>query len=169
MTERAGADAIVRVELLADHTEDIPTLARWYQAEWSTWFADSTNTEIEADIRNTAQRDCLPIGFVARNNGVLAGFCTVRAEPFDAYPGQGPWLRRLYVDHTFRGQGIAGELIAAVERTTAAIGIATLYAATHDAIGTFERAGWLGFDQVMYDDKLLTIFARRISVTRTAS
>ena len=169
MTERASADATVRVELLADHTEDIPTLARWYQAEWPACFADSTQSEIETDIGETAQRDRLPIGVVAQCNGTLAGFCAIRAEPFDAYPDQGPWLRGLYVDQPFRGQGIAGELIAGAERAASTTGVATLFAATHNAIGTFERAGWLGFDQVMYDDKLLTIFAWRIFATRSES
>lgn len=40
--------------------------------------------------------------------------------------------------------------------------IAKLYSATHSAIGTFERAGWLGFDQVLHEGQTLTIFAKRI-------
>ena len=40
--------------------------------------------------------------------------------------------------------------------------IAKLYAATHSAVSTFERAGWLGFDQVQHEGQTLTIFAKRI-------
>ena len=40
--------------------------------------------------------------------------------------------------------------------------ITKLYAATHSAISTFERAGWLGFDQVLHERETLTIFAKRV-------
>jgi N-acetylglutamate synthase-like GNAT family acetyltransferase len=61
----------------------------------------------------------------------------------------------------YRGQGAAGELIRAACDHAARLQIDKLYAATHSAVSTFERAGWLGFDQVMHEGQMLTIFAKR--------
>ena len=41
--------------------------------------------------------------------------------------------------------------------------ITKLYAATHSAVRTFERAGWLGFDQVLHEGETLTVFAKRVA------
>ena len=73
-----------------------------------------------------------------------------------------PWLRGLYVHAPYRGRGVAGELVRSACEHAARLRIAKLYAATHSAVSTFERAGWLGFDQAAHDGQTLTIFAKRI-------
>ena len=73
----------------------------------------------------------------------------------------GPWLHGLYVHTPYRCQGIAQQLIRAACDHAPRLQLPRLYAAKHSAITTFERAGWLGFDQVRHEGKLLTIFARR--------
>ncbi len=148
--------------LLADAREVIPTIAQWYKAEWSDWFAEISIDEIEVDFAAIANTDTLPLGIVLFDSATkIAGVCSLRADPFEPYPHAGPWLRGLYVDSPQRGQGFAGELIFAAERHAARLNIPKLYAATHGAIGTFERAGWLGFDQVLHEQQTLTIFAKR--------
>ncbi len=148
--------------LLADAHEVIPTIAKWYKAEWSDWFADTPLAEIEADFASIANTDKLPLGIALFDSTAkIVGVCSLRADPFEPYPHAGPWLRGLYVDTPQRGQGLAGKLILAVEWHAARLGIPKLYAATHSAIGTFERAGWLGFDQVRHEQQTLTIFAKR--------
>ena len=50
------------------------------------------------------------------------------------------------------------------EGTVDPVGAAKLLlaaAATHGAVGTFERAGWLGFDRVVHEQQTLTIFATK--------
>lgn len=158
MTDRAG------VRLLADAPEIIPTLANWYKNEWPDWFSDTPPEDIEADFRSVANRDRLPFALVAFNNASqLLGACAVRDHPFDAYPHASPWLRGLYVHAPYRGQGVADELIRAACEHAARLQIAKLYAATHSAVSTFERAGWLGYDQVRHEGRTLTIFAKRIA------
>ncbi len=153
----------VAVQLLADGRHHIPVLAEWYKAEWADWFGETPLSEIEADLRAVAQRAQLPFALVALNtNGQPLGLCSVRDELFEPYPHAGPWLRGLYVHTPYRGQGIAGLLIAAAKQHAKPMGIDKLYAATHDAIGTFERAGWLGFDSVLHERQTLTIFATKI-------
>lgn len=150
--------------LLAEVPDFIPTIAKWYKAEWSDWFADIGLDEIEADFVSTANTNKLPLGIVAFDSTVqIVGVCSLRADPFEPYPHAGPWLRGLYVEGPHRGRGIAGELIQAAEQHAARLNIPKLYAATHGAVGTFERAGWLGFDQVLHEQQTLTIFARKIT------
>lgn len=150
------------VRLLAEVPEVIPTLAAWYRTEWAAWFADTPIEEIESDFGSIANIATLPLGIVAFDASVHAiGVCSLRDDPFAPYPHAGPWLRGLYVHTPHRGQGIAGELIRAAELHAERLGVPKLYAATHSAIGIFERAGWLGFDQVQQLDQTLTIFAKR--------
>ncbi|MEO8102833.1 MAG: GNAT family N-acetyltransferase [Betaproteobacteria bacterium] len=154
---------MVDVRLLADFPNVIPTLAGWYRAEWSTWFGDTPVEEIAADLANVANRDALPLGLVAFvPAGQVAGVCSLRADPFEPYPHAGPWLRGLYVDLPWRGKRIAGELLAAAELHAARLGVPKLYAATGTAVNMFERAGWLGFDEVRHEQQTLVIFAKRI-------
>ena len=157
MTER------VCVRLLADVPEIIPTLAIWYKEEWPDWFIDTPLDEIEADFCEAANRDRMPLTLAAFSGGsTLLGACSLRDLPFDAYPHASPWLRGLYVHTPFRGQGVADELIRATCAHAKRLQIPRLYAATHSAVSTFERAGWLGFDQVLHEREMLTIFAKRI-------
>ena len=154
---------LAEIRLLADARETIPTLAQWYKDEWAEWFADTTLIDMEADFNRVAQRDTLPFAVVALDTAAEPiGVCSIRSEPFGPYPDAGPWLRGLYVRPSHRGQGIAGEIIGFASRHAKSIGVAKLYAATHSAIGTFERVGWLGFDQVIHEQQTLTIFARRL-------
>ena len=153
----------VRIALLGDVPDVIPTLARWYKSEWTAWFADMASEEIEADFRLLLQRNQLPLGLVAFNTtGQPIGVCSIRSETFAPYPHAGPWLRGLYVTPDERGKNIAGQLIRAAEQTAAQLPLTKLYAATHSAAGTFERAGWLGFDQVLHDGQKLIIFGRQV-------
>jgi GNAT superfamily N-acetyltransferase len=153
----------VTTHLLADVPDAIPQLAEWYKAEWSSWFDGTPLSEIEADLRSVALKDQSPFAIVALDaKAQPLGVCSVRNEVFEPYPHAGPWLRGLYVHGPYRGQGVAGLLIAAAVEHARLTGLAKLYAATHDAIGTFERAGWLGFDRVMHDQQALTIFATKV-------
>jgi GNAT superfamily N-acetyltransferase len=152
----------VFVRLLADSPEVIPTLAIWYKTAWPDWFVDTPLEEIEADFREIANRDKMPFALAAFDDkSACLGVCSVRDHPFEAYPHVSPWLRGLYVHPPFRGQGVAYELIRAATTHAAKIQIAKLYASTNTAISTFERAGWLGFDQVQHEGQTLTIFATR--------
>lgn len=154
----------VVVRLLADASDAIPKLATWYKQEWAGWFIDTPLEEIEADFRSVANRDCMPLALIAFDSAsTLLGLCSIRDEQFEPYPHVSPWLRGLYVHAPFRGRGVAGELVRAACEHAARLRIAKLYASTHSAVGTFERAGWLGFDQVAHDGQTLTIFAKRIS------
>ena len=150
------------IRLLADVPEVIPTIAGWYQEEWTDWFADTPIDEIEADLVSTANSDKLPLAVAAFDSaGSVVGFCSLRDDPFEPYPHAAPWLRGLYVHGPHRGNGVAGELIRAAELHASRLGVPKLYAATGTAVRTFERAGWLGFDQVLHDQQMLTIFAKR--------
>lgn len=158
MTER------VSVQLLADVPEIIPTLAIWYKEEWAAWFADSSLEDIETDFRDVANRDQMPLALAAFDYASTPlGVCSIRVHPFEPYPDAGPWLRGLYVHAPYRGKGIADELLRAACAHAARLQIPKLYAATHSAVSTFEAAGWLGFDQVLHEGEMLTIFAKRMS------
>ena len=150
------------VRLLADAQESIPVIARWYKDEWADWFGDTSVDEIEADLRHVANRDRLPLALlVFDKDATLLGVCSIRDDPFKPYPHVGPWLRGLYVHAPFRGAGVADLLIGAACEHAKRLQLPKLYASTQSAIGTFERAGWLGFDQVPHEGQVLTIFAKR--------
>ena len=79
------------MRLLADAPDVIPTLAVWYKKQWADWFVDTPIEEIEADFRDVANRDHMPLALVAfDSNSAPLGVCSIRPHPFDAYPDAKP-------------------------------------------------------------------------------
>jgi GNAT superfamily N-acetyltransferase len=155
---------VCSVRLVADVPACIPTIANWYKTEWSAWFHETPQHEIESDFRSVANRDCLPLALTAIDERALVlGACSVRNDVFEPYLPGGPWLRGLYVHTPFRRRGIAEQLVRAACEHAARLQLHKLFAATHSAMSTFERAGWQGIDQVRHEGQTLTIFARKIA------
>ena len=51
---------VVAVVEFADHVDSIPTLATWFRAQWSHYYADWTQAEMEQDFLEDTSRDRLP-------------------------------------------------------------------------------------------------------------
>jgi hypothetical protein len=56
---------MITIRFLADHLDTVPTLAKWFRAQWPDYHAATSQEEMEQDFLEDASRDRLPIRLVA--------------------------------------------------------------------------------------------------------
>jgi len=143
---------MITIRFLADYPDSIPTLAKWFRAQWSDYYADWSQEEMEQDFLEDASRDRLPIRLVAFESDELAGTIILRGNGSETLPEFQPELGGLYVVETHRGQGIATELVRAGMKLALDQGYTTVHATTVTASGILERLGWEFVKTVIHSD-----------------
>jgi predicted N-acetyltransferase YhbS len=143
---------MITIGFLADCSDTIPTLARWFREQWPDYFADWSQAEMEADFLEDASRDRLPIRLVAFESAELAGTIILREMGNEALAEFQPELGGLYVVGSHRGQGIGSELVRAGMKVARDQGFETVYATTTAAAGILERLGWEFLKTAVYQN-----------------
>ena len=69
------------IELLADNTDFLPTLVRWYECEWGPYYGADGRGNAELDLASRCNRDTIPVGFVAKENNQLLGVTALDRDP----------------------------------------------------------------------------------------
>lgn len=148
---------MITVNFLADHTDSIPTLATWFRTQWSDYYADSTQAEMEQDFLEDTARDRLPCRLVAFEENQLVGTIILRGQNHTA-PEFQPELGGLLVIESHRGHGIGTELVRAGMKLASDLGYEMVYATTVSAVGILERLGWEYVKTIIHDDEPLALY-----------
>jgi N-acetylglutamate synthase-like GNAT family acetyltransferase len=148
----------IKTAFLADHPEVIPTLAKWFRAQWPDYFAGQTLSDIEGDFYKDAQYDHIPVRLVAFVDGELAGTVVLRQQAAHALPEAHPGLGGLFVLEKFRIRGVGTELVQACMRVARDQGCEKVYATTVAARGILIRLGWKMVEEVVHDGEELTLY-----------
>lgn len=143
---------MITIRFLADHLDTIPTLAKWFRAQWSDYFAAMSQEEMEQGFFEGAARDRLPIRLVAFESSELAGTIILRENGTEMRREFQPELGGLYVVESQRNRGIATELIRAGMYIARVQGYDSVFAKTVAAAGILERLGWEVLQPVVYQD-----------------
>lgn len=143
---------MITIGFLVDRLDTIPTLGRWFRAQWSDYYASMSQQELEQDFLEAASRDRLPIGLVAFEFHELAGTIVLRQRGTEMLSEFQPELGGLYVVPSHRNHGIATELIRAGKQVAREQGYKTVFATTAAAAGILERLGWEFLQTVVYPD-----------------
>jgi len=149
---------MITIDFLADHLDAIPTLAKWFRAQWPDYFADWSQAEMEQDFLEDASRDHPPIRLVAFDAGELAGTIVLRENGSESSPEFQPELGGLYVVRSHRGHGIGTELVRSGMRLALGQGYTTVYATTVNAAGILERLGWEFIKTVIHSDGEVALY-----------
>ncbi len=142
----------ITVRFLADYSDTIPTLVKWFRAQWPDYYAAMSDEEMEQDFLEDASRDRLPIRLVAFESNELVGTIILRENGTETLPEFQPELGGLYVVESHRGHGIATELIRAGMKVALDRGYETVFATTVAAAGILERLGWEFIKTVIHQD-----------------
>lgn len=148
---------MITINFLADHVDSIPTLATWFRAQWSDYYADSTQAEMEQDFLEDTSRDRLPCRLVAFEENQLVGTIILREQNHTA-PEFQPELGGLLVMESHRGHGIGTELVRAGMKLASDLGYETVYATSVSAVGILERLGWEYVKTIIHDDEQLALY-----------
>jgi len=143
---------MITIGFLADHLDAIPTLAKWFRAQWPDYHAAMSQEEMEQDFLEDASRDRLPIRLIAFEANELAGTIILRENGTETLPEFQPELGGLYVVASRRGHGIATELVRAGMKVALDQGYETVFATTVAAAGILEHLGWEFIKTVIHQD-----------------
>lgn len=153
---------MITIGFLADHTETIPTLAKWFRNQWSDYFADWSQEEMEMDFLEDAARDRLPIRLVVFESGELVGTIILRENGDENLIEFQPELGGLYVVESHRGHGIGTALVQAGMGIARDQGYETVFATTINAAGILERLGWEFVKTVIKQDGEPSLYRCRL-------
>ena len=143
---------MIRISFLADYPDTIPTLVKWFRAQWPDYHAAISDEEMKQDFLEDAARDRLPIRLIAFESNELAGTIILRENGSEMLPDFQPELGGLYVVESHRGHGIATKLVQAGMKVAREQGYETVYATTVAAAGILERLGWEFLETVVYQE-----------------
>ena len=149
---------MIEIAYLADHREVIPTLAKWFQAQWPAYYAGRTPADVVQDFSSEANLIEIPIRLVAFVDGALAGTITLREHALQDFSEYQPGLGGLFVESYQRGRGIGTALVKAGMQVAREQGFARIFTATATANSILERFGWQPVQAVSHDGEPLNIY-----------
>ena len=149
---------MITIGFLADYPETVPTLVKWFRAQWPDYYADMSQEEMEQDFLSDASRDRLPVRLIAFESSELAGTIVLRERGSETLPEFEPELGGLYVVESQRDHGVGTELVRAGMKLAHDQGYETVYATTVVAAGILERLGWEFIDTVIHQDGPLALY-----------
>ena len=152
-----------RIAFLADHPETIPTLAEWFRAHWSDYFAGRTVEDVAQDFLPEAKRHGIPIRLIAFVDGELAGTITLREQAMHDLPEYCPGLGGLYVAEPYRMQGVGAALVKAGMQVAQEQGYERVYATTVNARGILERLRWGLVRSVIENEEALWLYGCKLN------
>ena len=148
----------MKIELLADHTEAIATLASWYLFEWEPFYGVDGPRDAQTDLESRCNRRIIPIGLVATQGGRIYG--TVALD-VDATTQLTPAVVGLLVGNEYRGKGVATTLLKSAEDLARDLGYEKLYVSTAVLGSHLERTGWRKIGDVEFLNAELGSFYER--------
>ena len=147
---------------LKDQPQWLPLLAGWHFDQWASYYPGQTLQDFERDLKASTCSDGIPQTFVAMVNGKPVGSASLLADDFEPRPNLTPWLASVYVDPSHRRQGIASQLIAAVEQHAAELAIAQLYLFTPDQQHLYRVSGWQDHEVVEHTGRRFSVMTKRL-------
>ena len=135
------------IELLADNTEFLPTLVKWYEREWGPYYGSDGPGNAQLDLTSRCSRDAIPVGIVAKEDNLLTG---VAALDRDAATNLTPSVVGLLVADEFRGRGVASSLIQSATGIAEGLGYDHIYISTTVLGDHLLRNGWRRIDDTKF-------------------
>ena len=127
------------IELLADNSDCLPMIVDWYEREWGPYYGVGGPGDAETDLTSRCNSDTMPIAFVAKENGQVAG---IAALDVDVTTNLTPSVVGLFVAGEFRGRGVGSKLLRAATRMAEKLGYVHVYISTAVLGKHLLRNGW---------------------------
>jgi GNAT superfamily N-acetyltransferase len=156
------------VDLLADHVEFAPTIARWHFDEWPPADPDVTVEDVVRRLSTWANRSSMPLTYVAVERGEPLGSASLvvhdMAPPAPGCEGLTPWLSGVYVVPERRGTGLGPPVVGACESMATRLGYPEIYLFTGERTAQrfYLPMGWRIVDVVPYQGRSVTVMAKSL-------
>lgn len=143
--------------LLIDHAEALEPLVSLLEREWSDWYRPGS-ASARAELEGRMQRNHLPLGIVAFEDGIVAGTCALTLSSGGLEIEHTPWVGGLIVEPSHRRRGVAMALLARARAEARRLGHDHIYALTAEAVALFEHQRWNLLDVLSVGGKAHRIF-----------
>jgi predicted N-acetyltransferase YhbS len=140
----------VRIELLANRRDSIPTLAQWFYDDWAHLRPGWTLQDFEMSIAQRATTNSVPVAVIVFEGLEVIGTVWLECHDMDTRKDLSPWLAGLYVKEEWRDQGIGARLVRAIEAKATELGIHKLYLYTPVSEHFYARLGWSLRERLAY-------------------
>jgi len=120
----------IRVALLKDCPEVIPTLVDWMYNEWSNYDKELTKDRLACNFKKRCNDDCIPFVLVFYKNDVPVGMVGLKESgPLElAHLGQAsPWGCSFYVLPEERSKGLGEKIARSILTIAARLGYSELF------------------------------------------
>ena len=141
----------------------IPIIGKWMYEEWSYAFPSRTLQDIQKNLFGRMNENEMPITLVAHDERGVLGTASLKASDMESLPALTPWLSSVFVHPEHRGEGIARELAAEIEKTARQMGYTKLYVFNPVSQGVFQSLGWSVMQTLEYGGKELAILLKDLS------
>jgi predicted N-acetyltransferase YhbS len=152
----------MKIDLLGEHLEFLPELARLHFDEWRHFSPDKTLEDRLWKLRDLAASSELPFMVVAIEGNQLVGSAALVYEDMRTRKELSPWLASVFVKPEFRRKGIATALVRHIEKSAQERGIRKLYLFTEHARDLYARLGWNDREECEYQGVNVAIMSQRL-------
>lgn len=148
----------IQIYYLADKPHLLPRLTDLFIAEWEPYYGLNGPGNAEDDLRNSMNREQLPICLIALREEKLLGTVSLKEKSVSHNPELTPWCSALLVVPTMRRRGIGTALISALEREAKRLDCRTLYMSTDTANSIAEARGWKAIGKAESMRGIVTVY-----------
>lgn len=149
----------MEINHISKHPEAIPVIARWLENEWGDLSHDVNFSKISSNLQEQKNPRTIPETFIALRNNTFLGTASLVENDMSTRPELTPWLAGVFVDPTFRKNGVGSELVKTIITEAEIIGIKKFYLWTANKKNYYAKLGWQFFDQTKYLNKNVTIMS----------
>ena len=143
----------MKIEYLADYTEHIPTVAKWFHDEWGYLEPECDLEERTKRLREKSNRETIPVGFIAVDHNEPVGSAFLVECDMDTHSHLKPWLAGVYVQQPYRKHGIATALVTRVVDEAKQQGFSKLYLWTPKEENYYAKRGWHTIERTRYKNE----------------
>ncbi|MGE5451421.1 MAG: GNAT family N-acetyltransferase [Acidobacteriota bacterium] len=143
----------IRISLLADFPQFVPTIARLLLEHWRFALPDDTYDARVERLHGHLNKVRLPVALVAHTSDKFVGTVSLRTHELDDRADLSPWLGGLYVLEAFRNRGIGQALCEATEDLARKQNASTLHLFTLDKQAWYEHQKWRVIDQCLWQGR----------------
>ena len=157
----------MKIDYLAEHIEHVPLLAKWFHDQWGYLSPGYTIEERTVRVRAKAQREAIPIAFIATDNGKPVGSASLVECDMDSHSHLTPWLSSVYVESSSREQGVGEALLSRVIQEAQQLGYLSLYLWTPSEEKFYSKRGWKTLEVTEYKNEHAVVMQYSLSDNST--
>jgi predicted N-acetyltransferase YhbS len=129
---------------------------------WHAWWSDTDMSLVDylRGIEQIAVASRFPAAYVAHDQDQYCGSILLIDNDLDERPQYSPWIAALWVERSFRRQGVATSLIGSARSAARDLGFETCFLCADDSNSAFYVArGFRLFEQDVAGMNIFTIFS----------